>query len=355
MSTSKQNNFRYVLCYRMLYFALVDRICLCIDRATLSDLTITFAGNAPRTAAVADTIFIHGLGGDGQTTWQVGGDASTFWPLWIFNQLTALNVWSLTYPAATLGWGKSGDGVLCLIEPKRSWTCFAQMESAHDRSSLSLIVYCPSCFAAVEALPENASDHCHLCKSLLSNSDRGSRTLAVKLDLQIQQRESRQLQDERLADLESVKSQLKSLRRDHQSKSATYDALSRAPISSRDAKIGTISRRIGFIEQSLVNLQEKIELANKFDAMVAERDTLNATIGRLGDEIKAIVARQDRRKREAYTQIANLRLDFLRRDTGTQDDFVDPKLLEFSFGDDAVFVDGKSNFAASSLVVLKNS
>src|SRR5712671_7001954 len=82
----------------------------------------------------------------------------------------------------------------CLIEPKRSWTCFAQMESAHDRSSLSLIVYCPSCFTAVEALPENASDHCHLCKSLLSNSDRGSRTLAVKLDLQIQQRESRQLQ-----------------------------------------------------------------------------------------------------------------------------------------------------------------
>ncbi len=70
---------------------------------------------------------------------------------------------------------------------------------------------------------------------------------------------------------------------------------------------------------------------------------------------KAIVARQDRRKREAYTQIANLTLDFLRRDTGTQDDFVDPKLLEFSFGDDAVFVDGKSNFAASSLVVLKNS
>lgn len=63
---------------------------------------------------------------------------------------------------------------------------------------------------------------------------------------------------------------------------------------------------------------------------------------------KAIVARQDRRKREAYTQIANLTLDFLRRDTGTQDDFVDPKLLEFSFGDDAVFVDGKSNFAASA-------
>jgi hypothetical protein len=78
-------------------------------------------------------------------------------------------------------------------------------------------------------------------------------------------------------------------------------------------------------------------------------------ISKLDDEIKAINSRQDRRKREAYTQIANLTLDFLRRDTGTQDDFVDPKHLKFSFADDAVFVDGKSNFAASSLVILKNS
>jgi hypothetical protein len=216
--------------------------------------------------------------------------------------------------------------------------------------------YCPSCFTAIEVLPGTTSDHhCHLCKSLLSDAERGSRALAVKLDLQIQQRESRQLQDERLADLESLRSQMKSLRRDHQSKSATYDALSRAPISSRDAKIGNVNRRIGSIEQALINLHEKLDLGHKHDAMVAERDTLNATISRLEDEIKAIVARQDRRKREAYTQIANLTLDFLRRDTGAQEDFIDPKLLQFSFGDDAVFVDEKSNFAASSLVVLKNS
>jgi hypothetical protein len=79
------------------------------------------------------------------------------------------------------------------------------------------------------------------------------------------------------------------------------------------------------------------------------------TSSKLDDEIKAINSRQDRRKREAYTQIANIALDFLRRDTGTQDDFLDPKHLQFSFADDAVFVDGKSNFAASSLVILKNS
>jgi AAA domain len=215
--------------------------------------------------------------------------------------------------------------------------------------------YCPSCFTALEVFPDAALGHCHLCKSSLGDAERDSRTLAIKLDLQIQQRESQQLQKERIADLQSIKSEVRSLRRDHQSKSATYDAMSRAPISSRDAKIGNVNRRIGFIEQSLVNLQEKVDLASKYDAMVSERDKLNAIISKLDDEIKAINSRQDRRKREAYTQIANIALDFLRRDTGTQDDFLDPKHLQFSFADDAVFVDGKSNFAASSLVILKNS
>ena len=171
----------------------------------------------------------------------------------------------------------------------------------------------------------------------------------------IQRRESRQLQEERLSDLRGLRARLRSLRREHQTKSAAYDAISRAPISSRDARIGSISKRIGFIEQLLETLRERLELANRYDAMASERNALNDQILKLEDEIEAINARQDRRKREAYTQIGTLCLDYLRRDTGNQEDFLDPRLLQFSFADDAVFVDGKSNFAASSLVILKNS
>src|ERR1700727_3347072 len=52
---------------------LVESSCVVIGKS-LSDLILTIAGNAPRAAAIADIVFIHGLGGDGQTTWQVNGD-----------------------------------------------------------------------------------------------------------------------------------------------------------------------------------------------------------------------------------------------------------------------------------------
>ena len=56
-----------------------------------------------------------------------------------------------------------------------------------------------------------------------------------------------------------------------------------------------------------------------------------------------------------YTTVANNVIGLLHQDTGDQDAFIDAKSFAFSFGNDSMSVDGKSNFAASSLVILKNS
>jgi len=213
--------------------------------------------------------------------------------------------------------------------------------------------YCPACFSPTEI--SEHSKQCHLCKTTLDDSERASRSLAVKIDMQMQLRESQQLQDERQLALETNSKSLRTARREHSSKAAAYDAISRAPISSRDAAIAGLNRRIGFIDSRIETLNQRLEMAARINDMANLKARLNNQITALKEEIRAISSAQDKRRRRAYTTIANNVIELLHQDTGDQDAFVDAKSFDFSFGNDSMSVDGKSNFAASSLVILKNS
>jgi protein SERAC1 len=64
------------------------------------DLVLVRVSEMVRTQAVADVVFIHGLGGRSPETWQVK-DSSTFWPAWLLADLAQIEVWTLSYPAET--------------------------------------------------------------------------------------------------------------------------------------------------------------------------------------------------------------------------------------------------------------
>ncbi|KJC48242.1 hypothetical protein UP06_09385 [Bradyrhizobium sp. LTSP857] len=233
-----------------------------------------------------------------------------------------------------------------LVDIEKATLTYEQLGGIHFK-------YCPACFSPTEE--GHHSGQCHLCKTPLDESERASRSLAVKIDIQMQLRESKQLQEQREQALALNLKTLRSIRRDHSSKTAAYDALSRAPISSRDAAIASINRRIGFIDSRIETIGRHLELASKIGEMSHEKQKLNDEISKLRDEVKAIAATQDKRKRIAYSLIARIVVELLRQDTGDQDAFVDADSFGFSFGNDSMSVDGKSNFAASSLVILKNS
>lgn len=57
-----------------------------------------------------DVIFVHGLGGDGLTTWTRRG-SNDFWPEWLAEDLPPVRVWSLTYPASATKWTTRGEGM----------------------------------------------------------------------------------------------------------------------------------------------------------------------------------------------------------------------------------------------------
>ena len=59
-----------------------------------------------RIAKRADVVFIHGLGGNAQSTWSFDGSSSGFWPAWLAAEFPELAVWTLQYQTSTLKWSK---------------------------------------------------------------------------------------------------------------------------------------------------------------------------------------------------------------------------------------------------------
>ncbi|MFF5032245.1 alpha/beta hydrolase [Nocardia salmonicida] len=58
---------------------------------------------------VLDVVFIHGLDGNGRTTWQRDG-AESFWPNWLARDVDDISVWSINYNAGSTKW-RRGRGM----------------------------------------------------------------------------------------------------------------------------------------------------------------------------------------------------------------------------------------------------
>ena len=52
----------------------------------------------------ASVVYVHGLGGHVYGTWRRAADESTFWPLWLAQDVEGLNVFSLAYDAPVSNW-----------------------------------------------------------------------------------------------------------------------------------------------------------------------------------------------------------------------------------------------------------
>lgn len=70
---------------------------------------IRLVGGSPSTAQI-DIVFVHGLAGDGISTW-VSPAAIDSFPEWVAHDFGTTAVWSLHYPAAATKWRSRGEGM----------------------------------------------------------------------------------------------------------------------------------------------------------------------------------------------------------------------------------------------------
>ncbi len=64
---------------------------------------LTISG-CDKTDRELDLLFVHGLDGDGRSTWQTNNKPDSFWPDWLGNDFPKIGVWSLDYDVSSTAW-----------------------------------------------------------------------------------------------------------------------------------------------------------------------------------------------------------------------------------------------------------
>jgi hypothetical protein len=214
--------------------------------------------------------------------------------------------------------------------------------------------FCPACFSKVK---EKTPGHCQLCNEPDASDESGSRTLAVKLDLQMQLRESIAIQQERQDEKRSKSSRLRVAKVELRKTTASTDMASVDGATGRETAVAQLSRKVGFLDSELEGLQKRLEIASRIEAASKAKEELNDRITRLKNDIKRIERDQHKRKLLAYSRISDCAKGLLEQDLEEHSDFGKIDHVGFEFSGDWVAINGEKNRSgsASGMVVLKNS
>jgi len=212
--------------------------------------------------------------------------------------------------------------------------------------------YCPACLAPITEHDDDSS--CGLCKSTSVNGERHYAYIQMINELNFQIRESEELinrfqcqVDGINANLPKLNQKMELLKRGYQSLTENADAV--------DAALSEVAAEIGFHRSQIVNMDEKLELVGKIEALQASKEEANITITRIKDELSRIELSHEERRIHIYNQIEKIAIDLLVGDGGYETVFEAPEEVSFNFGEDRMFVNGRSKFSASSMVIMKNS
>ncbi len=245
------------------------------------------------------------------------------------------------------------DSALLLDEIERSLERLKQGEITSASIGSLDFQFCPSCFAPLKALVEDG--HCKVCREHLDRDGEESRIARMRNELEIQFKESTQLQKGRQEEIAVVRADINKMEVVQKALSARFSELSLNFISESDARIEALTSRTGYLERELIDLQREKKIAEQLDQLSSARALLNEEVSRLKSNIQVWQGQKERRQAQAYQLIQRLTSYILARDLHTEAEFAEDSQVYFNFAEDRVTVNGKSGFSASSLTVLRNA
>ena len=213
--------------------------------------------------------------------------------------------------------------------------------------------HCPAC--GIELVSEIVEQHCVVCKSPLDMEREKGRYNQIRLDMEIQARESRQLTSQKESEIGTVRQELRLMRREHERSLSSFELRYGGGNGPREAFLATRTNRLGHIEAEIEFLTKNLETAEQIEFLAQRRDTLSVEIERLNARKSILQEDAKQRRAVALSEMSDVCAGILRADLRRQPEFVSARLVDFDFRNDSISVDGLVNFAESSNVYLKNA
>jgi hypothetical protein len=212
---------------------------------------------------------------------------------------------------------------------------------------------CPSCYSAVEASDD--PNMCHLCKTDLNSGPAHTRIVSLMNETGRQLKQSRLLQQRRIAELTSQTEKLTQVEDAWLRASRRLAELQRLPSTALRSSLRQLGRDVGYVERQLEDLDKKSAIAKEIQQLTEAKENLNREITKLRNRNELLKVGQSKRLAEAYAAIDKEVVSLLHRDLPRQDAFIAARRVEFDFGANSITVDGQGYFSASSRVVLKTA
>lgn len=212
--------------------------------------------------------------------------------------------------------------------------------------------HCPACHAEIA---QRTADVCHLCSGPIDPKKAQDRIVAIRNDLAIQLRQSRQIQEDRKKLLAEADAGAAETRAEWQQVAAEFNTARRQPTNDAQVRLGAINRELGYVDKALEDLVVKERLVSEIERLRSAKDEIRQSLSALQSRNEVLRAEQMSRLSDSYTAIADECLWFISHDLKREEAFDRPRQVDFSFSKNNIKVDGQDYFSASSRVVLKNA
>ena len=167
-------------------------------------------------------------------------------------------------------------------------------EATFDAIGSIEFIHCPACGA--ELAPDTPGGQCVVCKSPLDPDRENARYNQIRLDLEIQTRESGQLIRQKGSELDSTQQQLPGIRREHTKELSAFDLKYSGANGPREAFLATRINRLGHIEAEIEFLIRSFDVASQISELTSTKSTLIESIEALKTRSAALRREAQRRR-----------------------------------------------------------